>query len=108
MEVPRLGVESDLQLPAYATATATPDLSRICDPHHSSRQHQILNPLCEARDRTHNLMVPSQIHFLCASREVLIVFRVVVVFCLFVLGFFFLGPHPWHIEVPRLGVEEEL
>ena len=25
MEVPRLGVESELQLPAYATATATPD-----------------------------------------------------------------------------------
>ena len=27
MEVPRLGVESELHLPAYATATATPDLS---------------------------------------------------------------------------------
>ena len=26
MEVPRLGVELDVQLPAYATATATPDL----------------------------------------------------------------------------------
>ena len=22
--------------------------------------------------------------------------------------FFFLGPHPWHIEVPRLGVESDL
>ena len=22
--------------------------------------------------------------------------------------FFFLGPHPWHVEVPRLGVEVEL
>jgi len=29
MEVPRLGVELELQLPAYATATATPDLSLI-------------------------------------------------------------------------------
>ena len=28
-EVPRLGVESELQLPAYTTATATPDLSHI-------------------------------------------------------------------------------
>ena len=28
MEVPRLGVESELQLPAYAAATAMPDLSR--------------------------------------------------------------------------------
>ena len=29
-------------------------------------QQWILNPLIEARARTHNLMVPSQIHFLCA------------------------------------------
>ena len=29
----------------------------------NSRQHQILNPLREVRDRTRNLMVPSQIHF---------------------------------------------
>ena len=27
MEVPRLGVKSELQLPAYTTATATPDLA---------------------------------------------------------------------------------
>ena len=56
-EVPRLGVESELELPAYTTAMATPDPSRVCDLHHSSRQHQILNPLSEARDQTHNLMV---------------------------------------------------
>ena len=31
MEVPRRGVESELQLPAYATATATWDPSHICD-----------------------------------------------------------------------------
>ena len=36
MEVPRLGAESDLQLLAYATATATQDLSYICKLHHSS------------------------------------------------------------------------
>ena len=30
MEIPRLGVESQLQLPLYTTATATPDLSCIC------------------------------------------------------------------------------
>ena len=29
----------------------------------SSWQHQILNPLSEARDRTCNLMVPSRIRF---------------------------------------------
>ena len=63
MEVPRLGVQPELQLPAYTPATATPDLSRICDLHHSSGQRQILHPLSEARDRTHNLMVPSWICF---------------------------------------------
>ena len=31
MEIPRLGVELELQLPAYATATATWDPSGICD-----------------------------------------------------------------------------
>ena len=38
MEVPRLGVESELWLPAYATAIARPDpeLSCVCDLHHSS------------------------------------------------------------------------
>ena len=30
-EVPRLGVESELQLPAYTTATATWDPSHICE-----------------------------------------------------------------------------
>ena len=35
MEVPRLGVESELQLPAYTTATATPDPSHVCNLHHS-------------------------------------------------------------------------
>ena len=42
------------------------DLSRNFDLHHSSQQSRMLNPLSEARDRTHNLMVPSQICFHCA------------------------------------------
>ena len=66
MEVPRLGVELELQLPAYATAIATPDSNRVCDLHHSSRQCQILNPLSGSRYQTHNLMVASRIRFLCA------------------------------------------
>lgn len=66
MEVPRLGVESKLLLPAYTTATATPDPSHICDLHHSSRQCRICNPLSEARDQTCNLTAPSQIRFRCA------------------------------------------
>ena len=55
MEVPRLGVESELQLPACTTATATPDPSHICDLLHSSWQRRILNPLSEARDQTYIL-----------------------------------------------------
>ena len=51
----------ELQLPVYATATAMWDPSRICDLHHSSEQCQVLNPLSEARDRTHILMDTSQV-----------------------------------------------
>ena len=61
MEVPRLGVESELQLPAYTTATATQDLRRLCDLHHSSWQCWILNPLSEARDGTCILIDPSRV-----------------------------------------------
>ena len=67
MEVPSLGDSLELQLPAYTTAKATPDLRRVFDLHHSSRQCQILDPLREAKDRTCNLNVPSQICFHCAT-----------------------------------------
>ena len=67
MEVPKLGVKLELQLPAYTT-TATQYLSHVCDLHNSSQQCQILNPLSEARDWTHNLMVPSQICFHCTTK----------------------------------------
>ena len=63
MEVPRLGVESELQLPACAAE----DLNRVCDLHHSSLQCQILNPLREARDQTCVLMDTSQIRFRYAT-----------------------------------------
>ena len=61
MEVLGLGEGSELQLPAYTTATR--DLSRICDLHHSSWQQQILNPLSEAKGRTCVLMNNSHIRF---------------------------------------------
>ena len=61
MEFPILGVESELQLPAYAAATAMYDLNGFCDLHHNSQKCRILNPLSKARDRTCNLMVPSRI-----------------------------------------------
>ena len=63
VEVPRLGVTSDVQLLAYTTATTTLDLSQIWDLQHSSWQHQILNPPSEARDWTCILMDTSWICF---------------------------------------------
>ena len=50
MEVPRLEVKSELQLPATATATAMPDLSLVFDLYHGSQQCWILNPLREDKD----------------------------------------------------------
>ena len=61
MEVPRWGVKSELPLPAYATATAMPDPSHICDLHHSLQQCWILNPLNKAGDGTCILMDTSQV-----------------------------------------------
>ena len=55
MEVRGLGGKLELQLLAYTTATATPDLSYVCNLHCSLQQCQILNPLGEARDRTYIL-----------------------------------------------------
>ena len=52
MEVPRLGVKSELQVLAYATATAVLDPSRICNLCCSLQQCRILNPLIKARDQT--------------------------------------------------------
>ena len=50
MEVPRLGVESELQLPADATAATMQDLSHVYDLHHHSQHHsQVLNPPSKAR-----------------------------------------------------------
>ena len=56
LHVPRLGVESELKLPAYTTATAPWDPGCVCSLCHSSRQCQILKPLSEARDGTHILV----------------------------------------------------
>jgi len=62
MEVPRLGVELELQPPAYATATATPDPSSVCNLYHSSLQCWILNSPSEAKKWTCILMDSSQVH----------------------------------------------
>ena len=67
MDIPRLGVESELHLPAYTTATATQDASCLCKLHHSSWQHQMLDPLCKVRDQTCIFMDSSWIHFCCTT-----------------------------------------
>ena len=61
MELPRLGVELELQLLAYTTAIAMWDLSHIFDLCCSLWQCWILNPLSEVRDQTRILMDTSQI-----------------------------------------------
>ena len=56
MEVSRLGVESELQLPADTTAKARQDLNHIYKLQHSWQQCRILNPLSKARNWTCILM----------------------------------------------------
>ena len=66
MEVPRLGVKSSATAVAYPTATATRDLSHICNLYHSSQQCQILNPLRGAMDQNYLLM---DIRFISAEPQ---------------------------------------
>uniref|UniRef100_A0A8D1M674 GTPase-activating protein and VPS9 domain-containing protein 1 n=1 Tax=Sus scrofa TaxID=9823 RepID=A0A8D1M674_PIG len=47
VKVPRLGVQSELQLLAYATATAMPDLSLVCNLHHTTRSRSRTNVLMD-------------------------------------------------------------
>ena len=79
MEIPRLGVKLELQLPAYATATAMSGLSHTCNLHHSSRQCQIPDPLSEARDWTLILMDTSLISFLWNSQVPFFILAVILV-----------------------------
>ena len=63
MEVPKLGIKSELQLLAYTTVTAMQDPSLVCNLHHSSWQCPILNPLRKARDPIRILMDTSWVHY---------------------------------------------
>ena len=63
MEVPRLGVQLELQLLASFTATAMWNLSQVCNLFHSLWQHGIPNPLREARGRTCAFMDISWVHY---------------------------------------------
>ena len=63
MEVPRLGGQSEMQLLAYGTATATQDPGHVCELCRRLRQRQNHNPLSKARDQTRILMDVSRIHY---------------------------------------------
>ena len=63
MEVPRLRVKSERQLPACSTAIAMQDSGCICNLYCS----WIPSALSKARDRTHILMDASQVQFCCAT-----------------------------------------
>ena len=63
MDVSRLGVQLEPQLPPYATATATGDLSHSATYTIACSSAGSFNPLSKARDRTCVLMDTSQIHF---------------------------------------------
>ena len=76
IEVPRLGVKPGLQLLAYTIATAMHDPSCNRDPHHSSKQHQSLNPLSEARDWTYVLMNTSWVCYHWATMGTPLFFNV--------------------------------
>ena len=79
MEVPRLEVKSELELPVYTTATETQDLRHVL--HHSSWQHRIVNPLSKARDWAGILMDTSQVRFHRATMGI-------PCFCYFKIQFF--------------------
>ena len=95
MEVPRLGVESELQ-PQQRWIQAVSDLRHI------SWQHQIPDPLCETRDRTRILMDISQICFHCATTG-----TPNIVFFSFLCLSSFLGPLPvaYGGSQARCGIE---
>ena len=71
MEVPGLGVESELQLLVCTAATATRDLSCICNIHHSSSQCWILNLLSGAltkQEQTHRKQIYETNKFMVTER----------------------------------------
>ena len=61
VDVPGLGAELELELLAHATATASQDLSHVCDLHYTSWQCHILDSLSEARYQTRILLDSSRV-----------------------------------------------
>ena len=69
VEVPGLGVKSELWLPACATAMARQDASHLFDPCQSLWQCWIFTPLSEARGQTCVLMETSRIFWPLSHRR---------------------------------------
>ena len=97
MELSRLGVESELQLLTYATATATPDLSCIFN--------------LQARSLTHRVgpeMEPEYswtlVRFITTKPQ----WELLKLKIDWIFFFFFLRPHLRHMEAPGPGVELEV
>ena len=69
MEVPRLWVETELQPPAYTTASAMQiqSVSVTYTTGHGNARCPIHNPLKEARDVMLILMDSSPVHFHCTT-----------------------------------------
>ena len=67
MEVPRLGIKSELQLLATATATATPDLSESATYTTAHSNARSFDPLSKARDGTQILIDSSRVCFHCTT-----------------------------------------
>ena len=67
IEIPRIGVQSELLLAGYTRAAEMPEPSCVCNLCQSSWQLLIPNPLSKATDQTCKLMVPSQICFHCTT-----------------------------------------
>ena len=61
MEVPRLGVESEFFAAGLRQSHSNVGSKPRLQPIPQLTQRRILNSLSKARDRTHNLMVPSLI-----------------------------------------------
>ena len=61
MEVPSLGVKSELLLSAYTTAMVVLDPSYVCNLHHRTHPPSLLNPPSEANNQTHTLLDAIQV-----------------------------------------------
>ena len=113
MEVPRLSVEFELQLPAYTTATATTDKSVTYTTAHG-------NAISLAHGVRPGIQTTSSwilVGFISAvpQRELpkKTLFCIDTNYYFFFFFFFFvflpfIGPHPQHMKVPRLGVQSEM